>query len=191
MTVELSNNSVTSNNFIVILENDGNYDDNYQNLSNWFEACVQTIPISVIGGETIKWYVISDIPFNCKFDTGIPSTKQTFFIHVGDNDSLVRRSEKSPDGLLVVNEKYHNENINISAQTLMDTFLNPPSYVTKIGVSGVSREYMMEMWEVFLNSSAQRKDVNDLSGFSAKMRVRSGDTMWVEELASISSFGWD
>ena len=191
MVVQKFNNGKSSNNFMIVIVCDETYDNDKGFLENWVTSCLNIVPIVTLDGEIIKWFMTNDMCFKETFQSSEPSNIQKFFIHIGENESLIGRSDMSAGGLLVSDEKYFKDEIIVNPLDIMNSFDSYPSYITTIAVSGISNNYMKEMWELFKNSSSLRVNPADHSRFINPMLRRINNTTWESIDASIDTFGWD
>ena len=153
------NGTKKSNELILIFKLNETATNVHDKLMQWLFRCLDTISDKVFDGCQYNWHIISQIKDNDyeeEEDDEGNCTKLTNTIMVAihiPNDSMSFNN----DGLTI---PYNYSPIStLLPQNIMDCLVKEPEFITKIGVSAVSSEVMMEWWEEMITTEPSICDV--------------------------------
>ena len=200
MACKVRTNGKTSSNIRIIIRTQLLPSSCQKEAVQWVQSCLEHRRLEYVKQDVdnYPWYVVSNVAkeqegpvVDANGNTSYPEI--VVAIRIGWNEHVFVKHESDEEELIVLDENPPCPSMEVDADVFKEIIkeVPPPPFITAVGVSAVSDEFMMALWEEIISTNPETLDGRGEGHMLHRMWVRRGQPPgWVDMREQSCMFGW-
>lgn len=185
---KIRTNGKDSNNLRIVIRTQHLPSSCEQEAVQWVLRCLEDVRLSYVKDEFghYPWNVVSNVVNTneaLKYELVVA-------IHLGQERDVSLHHKSDEDDLVVLyeNPPHCNVDADIFKEILKD--VPPPAFITEVGISAVSNEFMMALWKEIISEHPETHDGKGMGCMNHPMWIRMYGGEWLDVCEQSVYFGW-